>query len=281
MPRVLPHPRAPNNRNWAILADFESNRAELRPEHTRWLDRRVVAPLRSERPPWVYLRGFASRLGQADDNETLSEQRVQSVMLYLLGFPFTDPRRFQSFTGLEAAGESWSQGDEDDDSPRWRSVEVIVTPQRLPQERPTPAPPARMVQRRVLCHLTRNPQLRGNLEPGWSEGGPSARASEWMLRNRSEGSVRGRLSCTMQPVPIHHRLTRIEHQYKSWSNAFATMNYLEVGFTWSAHYSDQVELVWLPSAVRAQSRREQISRRRAADIYTDVHLYLQENDPWY
>ena len=280
MPRVIPHPRSPRNAQWAILIDFATNQADLRPEHIEWLDREVVPPLQSDRPPWVYLRGYASRRGNEGVNVALSERRVQSVLLHLLGFPVIHPGRFRSFTGLDAVGETQSGGGERDNSARWRAVEVVVTPQRLPQERSVPRLPTRTVQRRVRCHLERNPRMRSNLEPGWSEGGPAARFSEQLWRN-SRGSVRGRLSCDMQHVPIHHRVIRITHRYVSHATALATMDYLEVEFAWGEQVGEDVELVWEPNPVQSQTRRARVSRHRAAEIYTNVHLYLQNNDPWY
>ncbi len=226
MPRVIRHPGAPGNPQWAILTGFVTSHDELRPEHIRWLDRQVVSQFESGLPPWVFVRGFASHRGDQDFNERLSQRRAMSVALHLLGFPLVDPSRIQRLTGVGHVGEDWSSGDPDDNSERWRAVEVIVTPHRITEERPVPvSPPRRTVRRRVHCSLVGGvPQMRGFR--GGEPGDRAARLTDWAMRNRSDDAVRQRLRCEFREVPVHHRITRIKVQHVTHTSTWATQSQL-------------------------------------------------------
>ena len=278
MPRVIPHPRAPGNPRWAILTDFLTNQAHLRSEHTQWLDRHVVSPFESGAgtPPWVFVRGFASRSGPRDVNERLSLRRAMSVALYLLEFPFVDPSRVQRLTGVAAEGEDWSGGPDDDNSERWRAVEVVVTPHRMPGERPVPIPPPRRtVRRRVSCHLIGGtPQMRG-FRP--EHGDDWARTGEALQRNSSADVVRRRLRCEFRDIPAHHRITRILVKPVTLETFWASTSFLRVKFVWGESAASTVALEW-PGSSRPTRH---LTRHKVAHLYSNVHLFLQTHDANY
>src|SRR5262245_35523454 len=47
--------------------------------HVTWLDKNVPSALKGLEAPWVDLIGFASRLGNFDFNQRLSQRRCESV----------------------------------------------------------------------------------------------------------------------------------------------------------------------------------------------------------
>lgn len=119
---VLPHYRWPADPHRKILAGFATGGADLLDAHRRWL--REHALMRAQRfSQWIFIRGHASRRGDAAANQQLSERRARAVRDYLLaqGLP---PERITGFGGV---GEEWSAGADNDNSPEWRSVEVIVS----------------------------------------------------------------------------------------------------------------------------------------------------------
>jgi len=279
MPRVIPHPQAPGNPNWAILTDFVTGQHQLRTEHIRWLDRQADRIEHAANPPWVFVRGFASRLGDREYNERLSQRRAWSVVYHILGHPAIDLRRIQRLTGVASVGEEWSGGpdendEDDDDSERWRAAEVIVTPHRIPGERPVPVPPPqRRVRRRVQCSLVGGaPQMRGFR--GGDRGDRAARVTDWVMRNRSDDAVRQRLRCEFREIPVHHRIRRIKVQHVTHTSTWATQDNLIVHFEWGENAPDLVELQWHGT----RRPTEHWTRPKVADLYRNVHLFLRDHD---
>jgi outer membrane protein OmpA-like peptidoglycan-associated protein len=127
---VIPHESRPNDLRWRILVNFATNSSELRPEHQQWLRRTATAQARAGQRIWV--RGLASRLGDAATNQALSERRAAAVRDFLVRQCGIGADRI---TGVHASvGEAWSRGSATDNSGRWRAVEVIITnnPVELP-----------------------------------------------------------------------------------------------------------------------------------------------------
>lgn len=119
---VLPHYRWPGDPHRKMLADFATGSAELRDAHRRWL--REHALMRAQRySQWIFIRGHASRRGDAAANQRLSERRARAVRDFLIAQGLAPER----ITGFGGVGEAWSGGPENDNSPEWRSVEVIVS----------------------------------------------------------------------------------------------------------------------------------------------------------
>lgn len=119
---VIPHPRRPNDSRWRILTGFETNRAVLQSAHRVWLAGFAASQVRAGQYVWV--RGLASHLGNAFSNQRLSEQRAAAVRDFLVNQCRVPEERI---TGLGGVGEDWSEGEERDNSDRWRAVEVIIT----------------------------------------------------------------------------------------------------------------------------------------------------------
>lgn len=121
--QILPHPRRPNDPNWAFLTGFDTGRAELKPVHRHWLLGRALPALRAR--GWVFLRGYASHRYETLYNLRLSERRARRAAAFLLRRPDFP---MDHITRVDAVGEAWSGGGREDNSPRWRAVEVIITP---------------------------------------------------------------------------------------------------------------------------------------------------------
>ena len=135
---IIIHPRYPSNPLCKILGGFPSNSSTIQEDHMTWIENTVVPALQRDPAHWVYIRGFASRLGNSERNMRLSNRRVYAVYTYIMRYPHVD---LSHITGVDSRGEEWSEGDERDDSPRWRSVEVLVTENQQPVRRRLPPPP--------------------------------------------------------------------------------------------------------------------------------------------
>jgi len=169
---VIPHSRDRSNPNHVILTGFATNSARLNDEHCRWLDRHAVPALLRPNPAWIYVRGLASRLGSEDANITLSNSRAHSVLYYLITNPLADLSRL---TGIDARGEEWSEGDDRDDSERWRAAEVVISDTQRPIRRVT-SPPPRQVERVTRRSWLMDPRVSGL---GAGNTGADGRGEAW------------------------------------------------------------------------------------------------------
>ncbi len=175
---VIPHPADQSNPNHVILTDFATNSARLNDDHRAWLDGHAARELQRPNPSWIYVRGLASRLGPPDVNIALSNRRAHSVLSRLAENPVADLSRL---TGIDARGEEWSDGDERDDSARWRAAEVIISRNRLPNPRPI-TPPAQTVDRITRRSWLMDPRVSGL---GAASGSADRRAEEWNRVSRT------------------------------------------------------------------------------------------------
>jgi len=130
---ILPHPNYPNNPLCKILAGFDTGSDALPQDVREWLDTKVALAL--QRGDWIYLRGMASNSGNADQNMDLSNRRAHRVAYHLIQKPGVDASHI---TRVDAIGIGFSGGNRNDNSPRFRAVELIISPQRLPR---MPRPP--------------------------------------------------------------------------------------------------------------------------------------------
>lgn len=119
---VSPHPMKPDNERWRLLINFPTGSAELRASHRDWLARVAAGQARAGQHVWM--RGLASRLGDAASNQELSQKRANAVRDFLVKSCSVSA---SSITGVSAVGESWSSGSSTDNSGKWRAVEVIIT----------------------------------------------------------------------------------------------------------------------------------------------------------
>jgi len=120
----------------ARLCNFVTGRSDLLNGHIQFLDSQVQPIIQTLPGAWVDLFGFASRLGNANSNQTLSENRIGSVRNRIAGY--APAINFQQYKGL---GEAESGPDESDDSGYWRAVEVYVYAYKPPPPRPRPKRP--------------------------------------------------------------------------------------------------------------------------------------------
>ena len=119
---ILPHYRWPGDPARKLIAGFDTGKTDLKPQHFQWLSSYVAQ--RAKLGQWVFLRGYASKLGNPQFNLQLSNRRAQAVKDFLISQCGAPPERI---TGYGGVGEQWSSGDVTDNSPKWRAVEVIVS----------------------------------------------------------------------------------------------------------------------------------------------------------
>ncbi|MBS3650771.1 hypothetical protein KEU06_19350 [Pseudaminobacter sp. 19-2017] len=119
----------------ARLCNFETSQSFLLRDHIDFLDGPVASAIRSFQTPWVELRGYASRAGDAGYNQKLSERRIAAVRARIE--QFANKVNFQVYVAL---GESQSGDNERDNSGYYRAVEVLVFGTKPPPP-PQPKPP--------------------------------------------------------------------------------------------------------------------------------------------
>ncbi|WP_298467553.1 OmpA family protein [uncultured Erythrobacter sp.] len=199
---VIPHPAHPSDPNHVILTDFATNSARLNGDHCDWLDGHAARELRRPNPSWIYVRGLASRLGPPDVNLALSNRRAHSVLSYLITNPLADVGRL---TGIDARGEEWSDGDERDDSARWRAAEVIISRNRMPVRHVTTSPPE-MVDRITRRSWVMDPRVSGL---GAASAGADGRGEQW---NRVGRTVARHLNPDIGEQPQQTRRMNQSHR---------------------------------------------------------------------
>lgn len=105
----------------ARLCNFPTGQSHLLLAHIDFLDKEVATVIRSMQGPWVDLFGYASRVGDAGFNMSLSEQRVNTVKRHIS--EYANQVNFQIQKGI---GETESGPEERNNSDYWRAVEVYV-----------------------------------------------------------------------------------------------------------------------------------------------------------
>ena len=132
----------PEPKSSARLCNFTTGKSELLPGHKKWLDGTVKPLVQSLQNPWVDLFGYASKLGSAQYNETLSKNRCTAVKDYIRSF---NPKT--QFPQEYGKGEAESTGDASDNDGYWRAVSLFVygskpaTRPIIPKLPTKPAPP--------------------------------------------------------------------------------------------------------------------------------------------
>jgi hypothetical protein len=130
------------------LCNFVTSKSFLLLSHQEFLDTQVASAIRSFQNPWVEIRGYASRIGNASFNQRLSERRVESVKARIE--QYTNKVNFKVSVGY---GESQSGEDELDNSGYYRAVEVLVFGSRPPTPQP-PKPPELGSKAFAIKHLS-------------------------------------------------------------------------------------------------------------------------------
>ncbi|MDX3805969.1 MAG: hypothetical protein QHC89_06080 [Bosea sp. (in: a-proteobacteria)] len=119
------------------LCNFVTASSTLLPAHRLWLDKTVIPAIRNSPNPWVDIFGYASRLGDAGYNKSLSDARCKAVVIYIKA---AAPR--VSFPQQFGFGESRSTGGVQDNDGYWRAVELYVYAfGKPPGPGPKPRPP--------------------------------------------------------------------------------------------------------------------------------------------
>jgi hypothetical protein len=128
--KVYVFPGAPSLSH-AHLYNFETGKYDLKLEHKSWLKTHIAPVLRHGGA--LFLKGMASRIGKAEYNLWLSDQRIKEIVRFL-------EKEVGPFAYAPAAyGESRSTGGVDDDE--WhRGVELGVAGFRPPPPPPPPPP---------------------------------------------------------------------------------------------------------------------------------------------
>jgi hypothetical protein len=125
------------------LIDFDTGSAQLEEQHKTWLRQRILTASTNSMYR-IRLVGYASKVGDATKNETLSFARMTSVLKFLQSVDTKAEDRVETFRAL---GEAGYQAAESDNSAAFRAVEVhifigdIPPPPPPPNVKPTPKPP--------------------------------------------------------------------------------------------------------------------------------------------
>jgi len=128
--QVVPPFKPSNARFQKRLIDFDTGSETLEQQHKDWLTESMnLAKVNSAFH--VRLYGFASKLGDPKYNLGLSLRRMQSVLNFL---QLIDQRTRSFVDGWQHFGESKSGGEETDNSPDWRAVEVHLFIGRPPED---------------------------------------------------------------------------------------------------------------------------------------------------
>lgn len=125
------------------LIDFDTGSAQLEDQHKTWL-RQKITIARVNSMYRIRLVGYASKLGDATKNETLSYMRMDNVLKFLQSI---DNRAMDRVETFRAVGETAYQARESDDSAEWRAVEVHIFIGDIPP--PPPPPNVKPVPRKV------------------------------------------------------------------------------------------------------------------------------------
>ena len=121
-PQVVPPFRGTNARFQARLIDFDTDSAVLELQHEVFL-RQTMNTAKTNSAFHIRLFGFASKKGDASHNQALALRRMNAVVAFLQAI---DQRTISSLEAFQNFGETASQGNESDDSPEFRAVEIHI-----------------------------------------------------------------------------------------------------------------------------------------------------------
>jgi hypothetical protein len=103
----------------ALLFNFDFDDAAVKPEHQSWLSENLVPPLKADPGQRVFLRGMASKAGNADYNLQLSRRRVEAVRNFLISKGAKPAQVVTSFTGENLSTSKFADDERD------RAIEAI------------------------------------------------------------------------------------------------------------------------------------------------------------
>src|SRR5262249_23536886 len=103
----------------ALLFNFDFDDAAVKPEHQNWLSENLIPPLKANRSQRIFLRGMASKAGNADYNLQLSRRRVEAVRNFLISKGAKQAQIVTSFTGENLSTSKFADDERD------RAIEAI------------------------------------------------------------------------------------------------------------------------------------------------------------
>lgn len=224
---ILRHPDRPSDTNSAILADFISGSWQLKPEHRTWLDQHAIRSLTASQPGWVFIRGFSSRAGESNVDQALSNRRAGEAMNYLLANPLTDPRHI---IAVDARGEDGSGPDEQDDSARWRAVEVTITPARRPVARQLAVAP-KLVERVFERSWLIDPAMSGESDTA-EDSEAESDDSGWTIVRRHVVPDMSETTPVLRHTQQAYRVIEIHVTQDTVTDDAATMDRCVVRYVW-------------------------------------------------
>ena len=171
------------------LIDFDTGSAALEGQHKRWLSEKM-AYVKSQSGFHMWLIGFASKIGDANYNKRLSNDRTNAVLKFIGDL---DDRALNAIELWEARGEEGYKAAESDNSADMRAVEVHIFIGDIP---PPPPPPDIKPNPRPLPPLP-----GGQRYSDWAVASPGGAVSNilpgvvigfnvFVFRNRTTGEQR-------------------------------------------------------------------------------------------
>lgn len=158
--RVIENPRVPPGGVRAILANFDVEGDEPKPEHLSFLNARVVPILVGARAR-IWLQGSASSSGSASFNMELSQRRCDQVADFLRSHGVAPSQITPSWVGESLASVSIRERADD------RSVSLVAAPlQAAPAPAPSPPPVEQSTPRNTKFKI----RMVGGLSGGTSVG---------------------------------------------------------------------------------------------------------------
>lgn len=152
--QVVPPLRKSNALLQARLIDFDTGSATPESQHVTWLGA-SIARAKSNSSYHIQIYGFASKLGDAAYNKTLSLARMNEVMKVIKRL---DGAALNNLEMFEAFGEKHSTGAENDDGAEWRAVEVHIFIGDMPPDNKDDPPKGKKVIPRELPPLPGGPR---------------------------------------------------------------------------------------------------------------------------
>jgi hypothetical protein len=143
-PNVLVDPQPDPAKVTLRLCNFVTGQAGLLYDHQSELNSRIIKAAWPHQGGWIDIVGYASKLGDADKNMTLSIARCDSVRKYLAPHLDTLGSRFR-FNVVMGRGEEESQDDPNEDDGFYRAVIVKLFAQGEYKWEPPPKPEAKPV----------------------------------------------------------------------------------------------------------------------------------------
>lgn len=220
----------------AKLWNFETGKSYLLLDHQNFLDDEVRHVLRTTKGAWVDLYGYASRIGDANQNMTLSNQRINSVKSRLAEYA----NRIDF--GIHVAyGETQSGPNERNNDALYRAVEIYVFAQKPPSPvPPVPKPNLRRIVFRSFSKDTFKPDLGGPGPPDLQKDAINELLKLGLSALKGELSAEGLLgteaSRRVSDLPSDHRVNKVsfntERVYDIFVGGSQLTQFTQITYEW-------------------------------------------------